>query len=365
MNDRKKEVSNSISSLYKELLNKRKEERELKKNNIQESVEEEELIEDDKLIKLSKKERREKEMNNWKDVLASMIGEDLAYEEKKPKKKKYKKWIDDEDDNKIIDVKPKKVKKKNYQKEFEPELNLLRNLIADQNKFNIDLQKRFNIAMGPANKDGAPPNKTMVELASAIVAGRNNSLGILKEIGSLKKNIADLYMKQKKLNYDLKGETSVTDNSDLMLLGSNIMSSFDNKFLNAPTQEPQQVQNIQPQHQPVILQNNTHGYEEVKNITPRVPNTFNSNIQEFDPSTWNGGPSIDKQVLFENIPKTVVVEKNSQTGDMRFKAIRNDTGEELVNYPGLPTSDPYKLKINEKDMMVKGTFDETYKLVTV
>lgn len=361
MPSNKENVTSSISSLYKALLEKREAEKELKRQQKEELIEEQVVEEnkEDKVIKMSKKQRRQMEIDNWEEVIRGLVGNDLDFVEKKEKKKKYKKWIDDEDDNKVINVKPKKVKKKNYQKEFEPELNMLRTLVSEQNKFNIDLQKRFNNAMGPANKDAALPNKTMVELASAIVSGRNNSLGILREIGSLKKNIADLYMKQKKLNYDLKGEVISNDNNDLMLMGSSIMNSIDNTMFgqtNTTTVLPPQPMATQ---QPKPMMNNTYGYEEVSNATPSFPN-----IKEFDPSTWDDGPKIpDSQILFENIPKSIVVERNSQTGNCRFKAIRTDNGEEIEGFSGLPTIDPNTLPINEKDKIVKGTFDETYKLI--
>lgn len=365
------EIRNSISSIYNQLLNKRQKEKEAKLEAVSEQDEEVvEYKEEDKVIKMSKKERRQAEIDNWKSVISDLVGDDFVFEEKKEKKKKYKKWIDDEDDNKVIEVKQKKKKKRNYQKEFDPELNILRTLLSDQNKFNNDLQKRFYNAMGPANKDAMVPNKTMTELASAIINGRNNSLGILKEMGSVKKTVADLYMKQKKLMYDLNkdGGSSYNDSNDLMLMGSRLMSDMDK--IMSPQASMNMSQTAMPSQQPVsnpnpvVYQNNTYGYEPVENATPSMP-SFN-NIPEFDPSTWNSGPSLpDQQVLFENIPKSVVVEKNSQTGDLRFKAIRNDNGEEIKGYPGLPTVDPRTLKINEKDNIVKGVFDETYKLQVV
>ena len=362
----KTEIRNSISSIYSQLLNKRANERELK---IQQKAEEvnndsEEIVEQkDDIIKMSKKEKRAAEIDNWKSVISELVGDDFAFEEKKEKKKKYKKWIDEEDDNKVIEVKQKKKKKRNYHKEFEPELNTLRKLLTEQNKFTDDIQKRFTNAIGPANKDAMPPNKTMVELASVINASRSNALGLLRELGSVKKTIADLSMKQKKLLYDLQGEISNHDSNDLMLLGSTLMNNLDPGL-------PNMNQTITPsagmappvnQSSPVIFQNNTYGYEPVPNAVPTAPN-----IQEFDPSTWNSNISLpDNQVLYENIPKSIVVEKNTSTGDMRFKAIRNDNGEEIVGFPGLPTVNPSTLKINEKDKIVKGTFDETYKLEIV
>lgn len=377
--DVRADVRASVSSIYSELLSKRQVEREKKEEERRQREEakreerekEKQEGKDDKVIKMTKKQRREAELDNWKEIVVGLTGDDLEYSDTKNKKKKYKKWIDDEDPNKVVDDKKKKVKKKNYNKEFEPELNMLRTLVSEQNKFTADLQKRFQNAVGPANKDAMPPNKTMVDLASAIVSARSNSLGVLREIGGLKKAIAELYMKQKKLDADLSGSSGTGDNSDLMLMGSSIMSGLDSQY-GMPTQQvaPEQVMAAAAQQvPPVQAYSNTYGYEEVHNVTPKVPESYNNpsstSGEEFDPSSWQGFDLPDQQVVYENIPKTVVVEKNSATGSMRFKAVRNDNGEEIVNCPGLPTVDPSTLQVNEKDSTVRGNFDEIYNLVLV
>lgn len=378
MNTTSDDVRASVSSIYSELLSKRQAEREKKEEERRQKEEakregkekEKQEGKDDKVIKMTKKQRREAELDNWKEIVVGLTGDDLEYSDTKSKKKKYKKWIDDEDPNKVVDAKKKKVKKKNYNKEFEPELNMLRTLVSEQNKFTADLQKRFQNAVGPANKDAMPPNKTMVDLASAIVSARSNSLGVLREIGGLKKAIAELYMKQKKLDADLSGSGGTGDNSDLMLMGSSIMSGLDNQYgMPTPNIAPEQVMTAAQQVPPTQSYSNTYGYEEVHNVTPKVPESYNNassaSGEEFDPSSWQGFDLPDQQVMYENIPKTVVVEKNAATGSMRFKAVRNDNGQEIVNCPGLPTVDPSTLQVNEKDNTVRGNFDEIYNLVVV
>ena len=221
MSDTEKEVKNSISSIYASLLHKREEKRERKaeKKRLEkeEHREEEETSEE---TPMSKKERRQAKLDAWKEVIIGLTGDDLDYVAPKKSRKKYKKWIDDEMENTITTEKPKKKKKRNYRKEFEPEINMLKNIVAEQNKFTVDLQKRYQHAAGPNTRDSMPLNKTLVELASVINASRSNSLGVLKEIGNLKKTIADLYMKQHKLDLDTKGEGF--DSQDLGLMGSSI-----------------------------------------------------------------------------------------------------------------------------------------------
>ena len=360
-NNTSEEIRTSVASIYSELLSKRKEEREAKEER---KRQEQELHEQEKEskkykedgTKLSKKERREAEFDNWKSVIVGLTGEDLEYSSPKKSKKKYRKWIDDEEVNAVLNQKPKKVKKKNYSKEFAPELQMLKTIVADQNKFTADLQKRFNTMAGPATKDALPPNKTMVELASVINAGRSNSLGVLKEIGNLKKVIAELYMKQRK--EDAANGGSSMESVDLALMGSNLASSLfsDSPLMSTPVvpQQPSTQQYVESSPAVVPV---SHVAATVS-AAPVV-----AQVQEFDPSSWDGPESLklNASVAFETIPHDVVVELNRDTNSMRFKAISSETGKELHGCP-VPTYDPRNLKINEKDLIAKGQFDETYKL---
>lgn len=369
-----KDIRASVSSIYAEVLNKRKAEKEakeearLKEKEEKELKKEEEKAEKENEPKLSKKEKREKELSSWESVIVGLTGDDLDYsDEKKTKKKKYRKWIDDDEDlNAILTSKPKKVKKKNYNKEFEGELNMLKSLVADQNKFTTDLQKRFTNAVGPATKDAMPLNKTMVDLAAAINVSRSNSLGVLREIGNIKKTIADLYMKQKKLDSDLGGSSGM-DTTDLGLLGSGIASSL---FADTPVQSstPQQSFNsgagyeeVKMPNAPMMNQSQLNS-SQTSMVQQSMPTVQNDNYSDFDPNSWDG-PELgaDNSAPFEAIPHTTVVEWDKANNRARFKAIRNDNGEELIGCP-VPTSDPSKLIFNEKDRLVKGQFDETYKL---
>lgn len=360
-NTTKEDVKVSVSSIYSELLEKRRLEKEakeekkrLEKEEKQKRKEEEKGNNDcdDKVIKMSKKERQEASFENWKEIVIGLTGDDIEYSEDKKKKKKYNKWIGEEDT--ITTDKPKKAKKKNYKKEFEAELNMLKNLVTDQNKFTNDLQKRFNSMIGPNTKDAMPLNKTQVDLASVINNSRSNALGVLNAIGNVKKTVADLYLRQQKQDADLGKGGSSDGEQDLGILGSKIASSYIGNSIpvsndNYSYNEPQQ------QNTPGNTASNN-----IYNIQPQQ--NQNPSSYDFDPSTWDG-PSLspNDSVLYESIPHKIVVEFNKNDGSSRFKAVRNDTGEELVGCP-VPTSDISRLKINEKDMVVKGEFDETYKL---
>ncbi len=375
------EVKASVSSLYAALLSKRQAKKEMEEEQKRMEAELKEQEKADKEAeepKLSKKEKRQKELDAWKEIVIGLTGDDLEYSSKKKNKKKYRKWIDDDDVNAVLTQKQKKPKKRNYNKEFEPELNMLRTLVAEQNRFTADLQKRFQNAAGPASKDAMVPNKTLVELASVIASGRSNSLGMLREIGGLKKTIAELYMKQKKLDSDLAGGSGNFEGSDLGLLGSSIASSvFDDSF-GTPANVPNQpAPNYVPQggngneFNPAINLQYSQGYSQAPGFSPQTQGTTTPfagesviQAQPFDPNSWEGPDIGDSYSKYESIPHTVVVEKDRSTGNMRFVAIKDEDGSEFIGCP-VPTSDPTKLKVNETDMTVKGEFDEVYKLVYV
>ena len=343
------EIKKSVNSIYNALLEKQlakaKEKEELKRKLKEEKLEKEENENKDSDGKiLTKKEKAQLALDNWKEVIIGLTGDDLDYVKEKKNKKKYRAWFsEDEELNQILIDKPKKKKKRNYNKEFEPELNMLKNIVADQNKFTTDLQKRYQNIVGPIGKDTGMMNKTVVELASVINASRNNSLSVLREIGNIKKTIADLYMKQRKLDSELGGNGF--DTQDLTLMGSNIASSL---FT------PNDSFNI----------NNAVNSNPVSSTAPNTTlDTSNipvaTVIEEFNPDTWDGAGVDAGNAKYEAIPHSVVVEWHKNENKARFKAVRDSDGSELVG-ADVPSC---KIKsFDEKDMWAKDEFDQVYKL---
>ena len=216
-----------------------------------------------------------------------------------------------------------------------------------------------------------PLNKTMVDLAANINTSRANSLGMLKAIGDLKRTIADLYMKQKKLDAETSGNGSF-DSADIGLMGSSIASSLfgDSVQAGASNPIPSPFMSQPVTNQPVSVQGNQPIVDTTPSmiqhiIDPSVNiNTTLTSTSEFDPNTWDGPELSDSFTKYEAIPHEVVVEWHKNDNVARFKAVRSDTGEELVGYP-VPDTDPSKLKFNESNNTVKGEFDEIFKLEIV
>lgn len=366
------EVRTSVTSIYSELLNKRRLEQEARseqKRQERQAREEAKAAKETKPdgTKMKKSEKRQAELDAWKEIIIGLTGDDLEYSETgKKRKKKYRKWIGEEDGTPILTPKVKKHKKRNYRKEFDPELNMLKTIVADQNRFTVDLQRRFQNAAGPATKDAMPLNKTLVELAAAVNASRANSLGLIREIGNLKKTIADLYMKQAKMDAD--AGSAGFNATDLGLMGSNIAASMfgDNSPMGGGT-----ATNPYASMPSGGAETPSYSSGPIPTTTLTPSSGANAPIDapggmppatSFDPTTWEG-PSLGEgaSVNYENIPKDIVVEWHKSQGVARFKAVSRETGQELTGCP-VPTSDPSKLTFNEKDKTVKGEFDETYQL---
>lgn len=358
VNTTSEDVRKSVTSIYSELLSKRRSEKEnkieqkrLEKESKRQAKEEESKTEEGHEDKpLSKKERRQAELNSWRETIIGLTGDDLDYIPTKKGKKKYKKWIDDETgENVVLSAKPAKKKKKNFHKEFEPELNMLKAIVADQNRFTSDLQKRYQNAAGPITKDAMPLNKTQVELASVIIASRSNSLGILKEIGNLKKTVADLYMKQHKIDSENNGEGF--SSQDIGMMGSSIAQGmFGNAMATAS------VGSIPDS--PVSLSDRPVAQE----ASPQPAAQGDMVFKKFDPDSWDGGGLNSGNTKFEAIPHKVIVELHKNDDKARFKAVRTDTGEELVGAP-VPTCAITAIDMNTK--VAKDAFDQVYQVEIV
>ncbi|MBD5584879.1 MAG: hypothetical protein HDQ88_07345 [Clostridia bacterium] len=343
-----KELDSSLDAIYARA--------KTKKSAKKEAKEEAKLVEKEKKksskyredgTKKSKKERRQEQMDAFNKAYGNIMGDELDVTPVKKDKKRYKRWIEESDiEFEERDIKKKK-KKRDYDKEFAPELKQLNSLVVEQKNFTKALMGKFNSTIQ------GPVTKASVDLAATINASRSNTLNCLREIGSLKKARADLYYKQLKANEEGGGVKEEDGNLDL--IGSSIAASlFDQPLTTMPPQpEPQQPT---PQANPFV--------QEPQNLAPVVPVQAEQMAEavEFDPSSWTGGPDIsDTYTAFESIPHSTVCEWDKQNNRARFKAVRDDTGEELVGCP-VPEVDIKRLKFNEEEMTVKSEFNDVYRL---
>lgn len=365
------DVRGSVSSLYANILNQRKADRAERHKAEEEAkaarkAEKEAAKYNENGERKTKKEQRDAEFEQWMSAIVGLTGDNLEYAPTKKKgKKKYSKWIGDEIGD-PMKPKDKKPKKKNFRKEFQPEMNMLRTLLASQNRLGDELYRRFQNMAGPATKDAAPLNKTLVDMIATINTSRSNSLAYLNAISGIKKTVAELYFKQ--LKEEGKGDTSAAT-EDKAITGSRLASCMigDNAYYpvagGAPIiQQPGAAAVAASSPQPMVTDPMAI---QAQSMIPQGAQPVAdplADIQEFDPKTWDGeGLEVTPEIANEAIPHTVMLEWNRATGERRFVAVNDVTGEDMPGCP-VPTSDPYQLKINEKDLTVKGEFDQSFKV---
>ena len=335
-------VASSISTIYAGLMQKEKikrAEKHASKSSEETIVEEKIKDPDDYPTKKTKKQKAEEEIAKWSKVFQGIGGEGFDdVVTGKREKRKYKKWALTDAELIEGEMKKKKAKKIDYAKRFEPDINMLSRLLADQNRFTTDLLKRYQLAAGPANKDAGPINKTLVELASVINNSRTNSLGFLREIASNKKSIADLTMKQRKLDSDLGGGSQNLDSENVALMGSSVADEiFGASIVRTPVSGESSMDALSSQ-----------------------TNSF-SDIPPFDPSSWNSDGYGSKTTVYESIPHEVVVAYSQDKGVGHFKAIKPD-GSELVGAP-LPTC---KIKVfDTASLKAKDEFEASYRMILI
>lgn len=345
-----KDLDNSLDAIYTRVQSKKTAKKAAKKEAKRlekESRKSSKYNEDG--TKKSRKERRREQMEAFTQAYGNIVGDELDVAPLKKDKKRYKRWIEESDlEFEEREVKKKK-KKRDYDKEFAPELKQLSSLVTEQKNFTKTLMTKFDTVIQ------GPVTKASVDLAATINASRTNTLNCLREIGSLKKAKADLYYKQLKANSE-DSSGAAEESGSLDLIGSSIAASL----FEQPVNIPQPVAPSAPPS-PSFIPTAT---PPVQNLAPVVPVAAEvvADEVEFDPTTWNDGPDIsDTYTAFESIPHSTVCEWDKPNNRARFKAVRDDTGEELVGCP-VPVVDIKRLKFNENDMTVKSEFNDVYKL---
>lgn len=128
--------------------------------------------------------------------IKSDLFDDYGLSDKKKKKKKKNK-----DGSNLID----------FKQEFEPEMALYKNLLVAQNKFTDSLQREYD-AIKSVKSSSRGVSKQMSELIENITDARSLSMQLVDKHVSVKKQIAELTMKQKeKFAKELSDGDSMSD----------------------------------------------------------------------------------------------------------------------------------------------------------
>lgn len=231
------------------------------------------------------------------------------------KKKKKKKKVDSSG-KEIID----------YNKQMEPELNMYRNLLKDQNMFTESLQKEYD-ALKSSKSLSRGVNKSMSDLIANITSARSLSMQLVKENINAKKIIAELNMKQ---------------NKDAVFGDDNNVSDYAAAMLRQMINERGSVLGAG------VSDGTVTNYDDES-----FSDMFDSTIQDDE----NRPEEVDKYLKYENRNVNIYVQIEGNDIDNYVFIAKDEDGEILDDYP-LPNRT--KLSVNRSTNIATDTYGKKY-----
>ena len=233
--------------------------------------------------------------------------------------------------------KKKKKKKKDgltdFNKEFENEMNIIKELMVDQSKFTDSLQKKYD-AMENMKSSARGVGKFTTDLIESINTGRSLSLQLVKEQAALKKTIADLTMKEKK---EFGSNTGDTD--DLGLYASSALKKM-------------------------IAENAASQSDSDISVSDADINTLLDGINEQLVSE-EGDSEIDKYLQYESSNVTVYACINQSNEEEYYFLAKDENGTELSDYPLPYVPESSQLTINRSTNVATDTYSRRYPIIWV
>lgn len=283
------------------------------------------LLKDDHKNKKEKKEETSFSYDDdeWMDTFMSLNikpkskkNRDIFNLEKKKKKKKKNK-----DKNELVD----------YNKEFETELALYKNLLIDQNKFTDSLQSEYDAIKG-VKSTARGVNKNMTDLIQNITSARSLSMQLVEKNVNAKKLIAELTMKQKKENG--LGE----DGAGLSDFSANLLKQMINE------------------------RNALTGKVGISDITEYdgdddLFETLSENLGEDDRPS-----EVEKYLKYENRNVTIFACVNSEDAEDYYYIAKDEDGEIIEDYP-LPLMN--SISINRSTNIATDVYGKKYPIIWV
>ena len=254
---------------------------------------------DEKASEISKAD--EYTEDDWADVLAQF---------KTPKVKTTKSYKNSDVDSLLHGEGKKKKKKKkekegpkDYYEDFAPEIGLLQNMLKDSTSFTEDLQKRY-YALSNSRSSARGVGKFTTDLITSINQARDGSVKLINTIASLKKNVIDLNMKERKE----AGATNGEDSEDI--------AAYSASFLKKLIQQDRSDALLYGDSTPT----NADEDDLFENINDAL-------------GDLNRPDEVDTYLKYENRDVQKIAFVNKDTNEYEIKAIAGDTGEELPDYP--------------------------------
>lgn len=219
---------------------------------------------------------------------------------------------------------------KDYYDDFAPDINLLQNMAKESISFAEDLQKRY-YTLSASKSSARGVGKFTTDLISSINQARDVSVKLVNTIASLKKNVIDLNMKERKENAAIKGE----DGED--------MAAYSASFLKKLIQ--------QDRSDAAMYGDSTPTYADEDDLFANISDALGET---------NRPDEVDTYLKYENRDIQKVAFVNRDTNDYVIKAIAGDTGEEIPDYP-LP--EIAHLEINPSTEIATDEYHSKYPII--
>lgn len=226
--------------------------------------------------------------------------------------------------NKKKDKKKKKDELTDFNKEFEPDMALLNNLLIEQTRFVDSLQQKYD-RMESTKSSARGTGKFTTDLISNINTARQLSAHLIDKKISTKKAIFELEMKER------KDKTGSIDGED--------MNNFAAKFLGDMLAANPSM-------------SNAYGGYEIEDVdSDGMMGAIDSSIED------DRGEEVDAYLRYENRGVKILIEMNpDDPDDYDFYAEASD-GEILDDYP-LP--EHTKLSFNRSTMIATDIYGKKY-----
>lgn len=284
---------------------------------------------------MSKREKKEKEkkdkdkeiQDDWLQMINSF--EDEPIQSRKAAKGIFEPYYAENGKKK------KKKKKKegeltDYNKEFETDAKLIRNLLVEQTKFTDALQRRYN-AMAETKSSARGVGKFTTDLIAAVNQARTLSMQLVEKQVNLKKTIADLTMKEKK-------EFGKTND------GAEDMGLYSSRFLKEMINERGMI-------------NSMDGYD-VPTDDADISDLFNAITENIGDD--QNSDEVDKYLEYERSNVTIYACVNDND-DAYFEA--RDENDNVI--PDYPLPEMTKLNINRSTNVASDKYSTKYPIIYV
>lgn len=277
--------------------------------------------------KMSEEERIEEEtsQDDWLATVANFRVEPVKRKQRKPvdifnhydkgKKKKHKKHNKDG----LTD----------YNKEFEHETSLIKDLMVEQARFTDSLQKKYDI-MENTKSSARGIGKFTTDLIDSINSARQLSLQLIKEQAGIKKTIADLTMKEKKEF----GSKVSEEGEDIGLMSSSMLK----KMISESSSNKQE---------------NDIGVSEADNLD-ELFDSINADIGESEDDE-----EINKYLQYEKSDVTVYACINEEN-DTRYFIAKDKDGNVIDDYPLPEMTD---LNLNRSTNIANDIYSRKYPII--